>query len=282
MASERIPQGGGLSVYDPVLAAQGFFRDPRATGKYYAGVGQQAFTNLQTNLGQKSAQGAQQAGALFPRSAMLGGALGAVPGVVGGVQDLQEGRLLEGGVTLAGSALSGIGGAMASRRIGGAKGALIGAGLSALGGLVSGGAGEALERKKAEDTGRPIAGREGSSSEQRGRTRKDAELALELQQRSMDQNMQFLTQYTGMMLNAQTEQLKKEMPLIQKINDQALARQQALINTQGQNYAMLGTMATMGKLSTGAQAQAGENLRTAMTSNPYANSVLQAPSISFG
>ena len=72
------------------------------------------------------------------------------------------------------------------------------------------------------------------------------------------------------------------MPLIQKLKDQDLARQQALINTQGQNYAMLGTMATMGKLSTGAQEQAGANLRTAMTSNPYANSVLQAPSISFG
>ena len=285
MASERIPQGGGLTVYDPGLAAQGFFRDPIATGKYYAGVGQQAFTNMQTNLGQKTAQVAQQRGALFPRSAMLGGALGAAPGVIGtveGVRDLSEGRLLEGGVTLGGSIASSAAGAQVGKRLGGVRGALIGSAISGVGSLVSSGLGGAAERKKAEDSGRPIAGQEGSASEQRGRTRKDAELALELQKRSMDQNMQFLTQYTGMMLNAQTEQLKKEMPLIQQLKDRDLARQQALINTQGQNYAMLGTMATMGKLSTGAQQQAGANLRTAMTSNPYANSVLQAPSISFG
>ena len=249
------------------------------------GSARQTAQNINTNLGQKTAQARQQAGLLFPRGAMLGGALGAtagIPGILGGVGDLTEGRLLEGGVTLGGSIASTAAGAAAGRKIGGVKGALAGAAISGIGSLLSGGVGEALERKQAEDTGRPIAGREGSASERRGRTRKDAELALELRQRGMDQNMQFTQQYLGMVLNAQTEQLKKEMPLIQKLKDQDLARQQALINTQGQNYAMLGTMATMGKLSTGAQEQAGENLRTAMTSNPYANSVLQAPSISFG
>jgi len=61
-----------------------------------------------------------------------------------------------------------------------------------------------------------------------------------------------------------------------------LVRQQAMVNTMGQNYAMLGTLATAGKLATGAQAETGATVRTAMTSNPYAGSVLQAPSISFG
>jgi hypothetical protein len=84
------------------------------------------------------------------------------------------------------------------------------------------------------------------------------------------------------MLNAQTEQLKAEMPIIQKLKDQEAVRAQALMNTQAQNYAMLGTVATMGRLSTGAQEQAGANLRTAMTSNPYSNYVMQAPNISFG
>ena len=98
----------------------------------------------------------------------------------------------------------------------------------------------------------------------------------------LDQNMQFLQQFTGMMMNAEREQLQKLMPLMEKSKDLALTRQQALMNTQGQNYAMLGTLATAGKLATGAQAEAGATLRTALTSNPYANSVLQAPNISFG
>ena len=61
-----------------------------------------------------------------------------------------------------------------------------------------------------------------------------------------------------------------------------VTRMQTLMNTQGQNYAMLGTLATAGKLATGAQAETGATLRTVlMTSNPYANSTLQAPNISF-
>jgi hypothetical protein len=35
MAAERIPQGGGLTVYDPLVAAQGYLRDPRAAYAAY-------------------------------------------------------------------------------------------------------------------------------------------------------------------------------------------------------------------------------------------------------
>ena len=61
-----------------------------------------------------------------------------------------------------------------------------------------------------------------------------------------------------------------------------LIRQQALMNTQGQQYAMLGTLATAGQLATGAQAETGATLRTALQTNPYAGSTLQAPAIRFG
>jgi hypothetical protein len=57
---------------------------------------------------------------------------------------------------------------------------------------------------------------------------------------------------------------------------------QALMNTQTSNYAMLGTVATAGKLATGAQAEAGATMRTMLRNNPYAGSVMQAPNISFG
>jgi hypothetical protein len=62
---------------------------------------------------------------------------------------------------------------------------------------------------------------------------------------------------------------QRREPMINRLNNQAMIRQQALMNTQASNYAM-------------AQAEAGATLRTALTSNPYANSVLQAPNISFG
>jgi hypothetical protein len=45
---------------------------------------------------------------------------------------------------------------------------------------------------------------------------------------------------------------------------------------------MLGTVATAGKLATGAQEQAGATMRTMLSNNPYAGSVMQAPNISFG
>jgi hypothetical protein len=41
-------------------------------------------------------------------------------------------------------------------------------------------------------------------------------------------------------------------------------------------------LATAGQLATGAQAERGETMRTALRSNPYADSVMKAPQISFG
>jgi hypothetical protein len=71
-------------------------------------------------------------------------------------------------------------------------------------------------------------------------------------------------------------------PLIQKNLNNALIRQQALLNTQGQNYAMLGTLATAGRLAAGAQVETGATIRQAMASNPFSAANLAAPGISFG
>ena len=75
--------------------------------------------------------------------------------------------------------------------------------------------------------------------------------------------------------------LQRDIPLINKLNDAQLVRQQALMNTQANNYAMLGTLATAGKLATGAQAERGATMRTALSTNPYAGAIMQAPNISF-
>lgn len=76
--------------------------------------------------------------------------------------------------------------------------------------------------------------------------------------------------------------MQRMNPLIQRMKNADLVRQQALMATQGQQYAMLGTLATAGKLATGNQAEMGATLRSALVSNPYASANLQAPGISFG
>jgi len=88
-----------------------------------------------------------------------------------------------------------------------------------------------------------------------------------------------LGQY-GVDLTVQAQE--RLMPLAEQFQRNQAVRQQMINSSLSRDYAMLGTVATAGKLATGAQAETGATLRTALTSNPYAQSVLQAPSISFG
>lgn len=276
--TERIPQGGGLTVFRPELAAQGFFSDPAATGKYYASAASQAAQNMYSNIGQKVTQAQQNS--LFPRSALLGGALLAAPSLMGAADAAGEGRTLEAGVTAAG----GIGSAaIASQLLKGplpAKIAGVAVGLG--GGLLSGGLGQMAERTKAAATGQEIAGQEGSSAAARGRRKKEAATDLEIQQQFLNQEIAGIQQLDGYFRNAALEQMQKEVPIINQIKNAELARNQALMNTMTGNYARLGMLATAGKLATGAQAERGATLRTALSTNTYAGAIMQAPQISFG
>ena len=83
-------------------------------------------------------------------------------------------------------------------------------------------------------------------------------------------------------MNNRILESQRMLPIINEMKNADAVRQQAINASQANNYMNMGVVATAGKLATGAQEQAGANLRTAMQSNPYANSVLQAPSISFG
>ena len=107
-----------------------------------------------------------------------------------------------------------------------------------------------------------------------------------LQQRLRTDAMQADTQNMIALNKAMSDQLfldqQRYMPLIEKAKNNELVRNQAMVNTMGNQYARLGTLATAGKLATGGQAETGATVRTALTSNPYAGSTLQAPSISFG
>ena len=97
----------------------------------------------------------------------------------------------------------------------------------------------------------------------------------------MNANMAGIKDFMAAAGDQQITNMQRQMPMIQKALDNQMVRQQALMNTQTTNYAMLGTVATAGKLATGAQAQTGETMRTMLSNNPYSGSVMQAPNISF-
>ena len=82
-------------------------------------------------------------------------------------------------------------------------------------------------------------------------------------------------------MNNRILESQKMLPIINQMKNADLVRQQAINASNTQNYMQMGVVANAGKLALGAQEQAGANLRTAMTANPYANSTMQAPSISY-
>ena len=216
---------------------------------------------------------------LFPRSALLGGALLAAPSLMGAADAAGEGRTLEAGVTAAG----GIGSAaIASQLLKGplpAKIAGVAVGLG--GGLLSGGLGQMAERTKAAATGQEIAGQPGSGSARRGQRLKESETDLAIYNQAMQAEFQNFQQLNDYMRDAYIQDEQRLTPIINQRKNADLARQQALMNTMTGNYARLGMLATAGKLATGAQAERGATMRTALQSNPYSGAIMQAPNISF-
>ena len=291
--SERVPQGGAIVPYDLMTAAQGYVRNPGASFSAYGSRQMQNIGNMLGVGGQRGAQAMQQAGALFPRAGLFQGALAAVPSVLGAVGSAQEGRTLEAAATAGVGIPAALGSAALGARIGGLPGAAVGLAGGLLAPVLGQGVGGLLEKKKAEMTGEEIAGEPGSASASRGlrskeraEALKDAALQAQITQQYgstyLQPTIQAIQDLRQNDIDMMIQSEKRLDPIVrQRLNDQ-LIRQQNLINTQGQNYAMLGTVATAGQLATGAQEQAGANLRTALTSNPYAGSVLQAPQIRFG
>jgi len=290
--SERVPQGGALVPYDVLTAAQGYARDPRASYQAYGSRQMQNVGNLLGVGGQKSAQAVQQAGALFPRGALLGGVLAAAPTVMSAVGSAQEGRTLEAATTAGVGIPTALGAAALGASVGGLPGAAIGLAGGLLAPVIGQGAGALAEKAKAEMTGEEIAGQPGSAAASRGmrakeraEIMKDAALQAQIAQQYgpayLQPTLQAIQDLRQNDVDMMVQSEKRLDPIIrQRLNDQ-MVRQQTLMNTQGQNYAMLGALSTAGQLATGGQRETGATLRTALTANPYAGSTLQAPQISF-
>lgn len=264
----RVGEGGALVPYSARTAAGSTMRDPRGAAGYYAQqVGQ---------MGQ---------GGLFPRGQLLGGALSALPTVGLVATDIAQGRTLDAaGTAVGGAATLGVTEALA-RGVGGGK---YGGAIRAVGAIaapmVGNLLGNTLEGKRAEDTGVAPAAASEVEEVKAGRSKQkiDAQQQLEIRVNELNAQLAGMKDIYGAMSDQQFTNMQREMPMIQKALDNQMVRQQALMNTQTSNYAMLGTISTAGKLATGAQEQTGATMRTMLSNNPYSGSVMQAPNISFG
>jgi hypothetical protein len=207
---------------------------------------------------------------------------GAVAPVLTAVEEAQAGRPTGALGALGGGAAGVAGGALLARMLPGPYGKIASAVLPAIGGIIGAPTGASLaESTKRSITGDPTTGKDDLKN-QLAEQRLMSEQGLDIFQRSQGietSNIKDLTQFYS---NQQYLDMQRMNPLIQKMKNADLVRQQALMATQGQQYAMLGTLATAGKLATGNQAEMGATLRTALGSNPYASSNLQSPGISFG
>ena len=276
MVAERVSQGGALAIDDPMRRMQGAFSNPQQFAAY--------FRNTVQNVMEPTAKRAQVIqNSIVNNPGRYGMMAGMLPGIGTAVSELQEERPVGAAGAVAGGVTgAGIGYGLASM-LPGAYGKIAKAALPVIGGMIGAPTGaQGAEYAKRKITNQPTKGKEGELGSQLaareqvfGQNLSQLERTLGITTSSTMDLMQFV-------MDAEREQLQKMNPLIQKMKNAEMVRNQALMNTQASNYAMLGTVATAGRLATGAQAEAGANLRTALTSNPYAGSVMQAPNISFG
>ena len=220
-----------------------------------------------------------QRGGLFPRSALLGGAL--VGGILPGAQAIQRGDAVEGVTTIAATGGIAAGVNKFAQNI---KNPYAKVGAMAVGGLLSGGIAQKAG-EIAEDVVGGITGKGSSEGAGRKRNVKDARNQAEVMEilggAAMQPYVAANIELSEAAMNQRLLETQRMMPMINQMKNAELVRQQAINASNTQNYMAMGTVATAGKLALGAQEQAGANLRTAMTANPYANSTMQAPSISY-
>lgn len=271
-------RGGPLAVNPPQYIPTNEVPDPQSFLEF--------FKSKAKGAGTKAAEAAKGAFAPMPldKAIKLGtGPLGRAGGLLAGgltaAEALQQGRPLEAAVGGTGAALGTIGGTVLGGIFGGGPvGAFIG---GSLGSVLGSQLGTAAEYIKRDITGDPIRGKDDLKN-QLAALRKRGEVDNLLYRDILGTNTSAIIDLNQNFMDQQYTQAQRMLPLINKMQDQQLVRQQALINTQGQQAAMLGTLATAGALAQGAQREAGAMIRTALSTNPYAGSVAQAPQIRFG
>ena len=207
---------------------------------------------------------------------------GAVAPVLTAVGEAQSGRPT-GALGALGAGAAGVGtGALLAKMLPGPYGKIASAVLPVIGGMIAAPAGaELAERGKRSLTGDPITGKDDLKNKL-AEQRLMSEQGLDIFGRTLGTQTSNLLNLNQGYADQDYLNMQRMNPLLQKMENAKLVRAQALMATQGQQYAMLGTLATAGKLATGSQAERGATVRTVLGSNPYASANLQAPGISFG
>lgn len=275
-----------------VTAGGGGRNSGGGSGRVTQGSGNDGGGGNYSRRGNPPSRGPRMSGIDFSRTNMLlGGALLAAPTVMQAGADALQGRTLDAAGTLVGggatiAATEGLGRTLQASASPYAKvaGTALRVGGGILAPMVGNVLGNTLEKERAKATG--VAPANASPTEQRAadraRLKQDASDQLAISKEGMDTYVAGMTDLYKSMSDQEYTNFQRDIPLINKLKDREMVRQQALMNTQTNNYAMLGVIATAGQLATGAQAERGATLRTALSSNPYAGSVMQAPNISFG
>lgn len=229
--------------------------------------------------------GAQKAGAALQNVPVgrYGLAAGLVSPVMTAVEEAQAGRPTGAAGALIGGGAGAAIGAGIAKFIPGPLGKVAQAVLPAVGGMVGAptvaSASESIRQKA---TGEPTKGKEGEFKTQMAMAQQMGELGTTQYRNNLGVETSAIKDLSKYYSDQAFYDLQRTNPIIQQMKNADLVRQQALLNTQGQIQARLGVLATGGALAQGAQAETGATLRTALTSNPYAGSTLQAPAIRFG
>jgi hypothetical protein len=230
-------------------------------------------------------------GALVDRNNLLGGAfsgqnvarnigrLGYLAPALGAFQDYTEGQSAQ---AVAAGAGAGLGATYLTRAAGRALGGGKGAALQLAAPLLGIGAqelvGKTVQKQRQRETGE---GDPNALSTQLGRIEQLQKVGLEGNVALMNAANSGAKDMLAHSLEQERTHMQAMFPMLEQQRNNDVVRQQQIMNSMGANFAMLGGMATTGKLALGAQANAGANLRQMMTAAPYANAVLQAPNISF-
>lgn len=163
---------------------------------------------------------------------------------------------------------------------GGTRGKLLGAGVRAAGGLLGGGIGGGIAGQVAQAAGTGIQNIASAVTGQQREEGKSAGLVpgtgvgvglsnLSAEQRQLVELMRL----SGVQIP--TEQARAMLPLINQMKDSDVQRQMQLNQQLGQLTGALNRQQYAFQLAGGAQAQAGETLRSLGTSNPYAASTFR-------
>jgi hypothetical protein len=296
MTPEQIAllQAGAEEVYDPNLRARVLAGElpPEALnprGATYMGpqppspgLGQRAGelgTRINKGL-QRGKAGAQEfLGKYGKYTPAAVGIASAIPGVTTALSEIGAGRPTGALGALAPTALSAVGAGLLGK--GGVAGTAVGLGLMGLGALLPGASASGAEALKRKATGEPTTGEEDFGN-QLARARQINELGTTQYRNNMGVYTSGLMDLNQAISDQSHLDLQRKLPIINQLNNAALVRQQALMNTQNQGYLQQGVLATAGALAQGAQAETGATVRTALANNPYAGSVMQAPQIRFG